>query len=593
MSNKSDPGAQPARSSARPQKAANATRSTLQNTNPASAPLDLPRAGDLALASPAAMLQLQRSVGNRAVRRLLADNRSRGNLAPRYGQPRLAHEPPQVVQPGQAVQRAIQRFTDEDVNKKAYEIWEKKGKPENQTPEAQQHDHLEAKRQLRAYEVWQEKGSPQNQDNQESGKDYLRAAGEVEEAHRLLEVVKAGGQNVEAELQKQAYFLWEQKGRPENQPKEKQEEDHAAARKKILDVMQAGLSNEEFAFVAASLMLSLPTTVVDGDEAKQKALDILQVELFNKGIARRLLDQNTSVVVIPRNKKMTDVVEFSSLAGTKTFDGRQWDEVRGSGGFKVPGKQQIYVAIAEENLTGKAATGPAAGTSWCYAPGYSTSSHEMAHAIDQFGLDPADKKIVDDEYQAKKNSEKTGTVVEWIDGFNYYTNLTDGQRNSLWTSLDATLIAKLTTAKLPVAHHAGARYALYQTIVNKQPMDPAWDGWLAAAHLLSSDKSAVLDTSQQRAMELDANLPTAPKQATICYAASHRLEYFAQTANAYFGTNTGNDPYTLNKWTAAGQADKARRRNGKTEVARLEPKLNQLFQRIFGQGEIKKANPHS
>ena len=51
---------------------------------------------------------------------------------------------------------------------------------------------------------------------------------------------------------------------------------------------------------------------------------------------------------------MTEVAQFSSLAGTKTFDGRAWEPVRGSGGMKVGTK--IFTAIAEENLLGGAAT---------------------------------------------------------------------------------------------------------------------------------------------------------------------------------------------------------------------------------------------
>jgi hypothetical protein len=490
------------------------------------------------------------------------------------------------------VSTTVQRYTDEEVRKKAQEVWERKGKPENQTEQARQADYLEAKRELRAHEVWQEKGSHAGQSEEASRADFLQASSEVEESHRILEVVKAGPKDLQKELDRQAHSIWQAKGSPQNQPQEKMEEDQTAARKKILDLMQRGLSNEEFAFVAASLMLSVPESTVDSEDSKKKALEVLQAELFDKGIARRLVDQNTSVVVVPRSKKMTDLPEFASLAGTKTVDGRTWDSVRGSGGFKVPGKNQIYVAMTEENLTGKDAQAAAAGTSWCYDKGYSTSSHEMAHAIDQFALDAKDRAQVDTLYDGKKNSEKAGTAVEWIDGFNFYANVTDAQRNNLYTSIDAGLAAKLTTAGLAPAYHNGARTALYNTVVSKQPMDAAYGGWLVSAGVLTSDQSAVYDTASppNRALEIDSKLATAPRKGAVCYAASHRLEYFAQTANAYFGTNAGADPYTGSQWTTAGEPNKGLRRNGKSEVARIEPDLSKMFERIFGKGEIKNAN---
>ncbi len=52
--------------------------------------------------------------------------------------------------------------------------------------------------------------------------------------------------------------------------------------------------------------------------------------------------------IIPHDKKLTDLTEFKSLKGTKTFDGRNYDDLRGVGATKI--KDTIRYAIAEEQL---------------------------------------------------------------------------------------------------------------------------------------------------------------------------------------------------------------------------------------------------
>ncbi len=274
-------------------------------------------------------------------------------------------------------------------------------------------------------------------------------------------------------------------------------------RKDMLDKMQTHLTNDEFATAAAYLMLTVPGSVVQQDNTKTRAIEIIQMELASKDVARSLLDQNTKVIVIPRNKKMTDVVEFDKLKGTKTFDGRDWEQVRGAGGFKVPGVNAIYVAISEENTTGASAEGDAAGTSWCYSPGYSTSVHEMSHVVDVYGISAAQRDKVDAAYKARHDLDVAGTAQEWIDGYNF----TD------------TGVAKVE-----------------------------------------------------------------------CYASMHRLEFWAQLATAWFGSNVGKDPFTQAKWATKGSPDKANRRNGKAEVERLEPDVTAIFKVVFANKTIDDLN---
>ena len=49
-------------------------------------------------------------------------------------------------------------------------------------------------------------------------------------------------------------------------------------------------------------------------------------------IQQRMAAAKVALVIIPRDKAMTDLPEFASLAGTRTFDGRPWESMRGAGG---------------------------------------------------------------------------------------------------------------------------------------------------------------------------------------------------------------------------------------------------------------------
>jgi hypothetical protein len=363
----------------------------------------------------------------------------------------------------------------------------------------------------------------------------------------------------------------------------------------MLDVLQAQLDGPGFAEVAATLMLNIPASVVEAGPTRTEALRILQVLFADKGIARRLLDQGTSIVVIPRNKKMTDLVEFSSLAGTRTFDGRPWEDVRGSGGFKVPGVNAIYVAVSEENITGEDAEGPAAGTSWCYDAGYSTTSHETAHVIDIYGLETADRAEVDRLYAAKVTAEAT-TPQEWIDGYNIETGPHKG--NDVYAAWQTRLSGNAEEADL--VYRAYYLFAAPTTFTST-PDHGTWLPKLQTAGMVSSDglKTLMPDGTEVGTIAADPAKTVgfhggSPKTVKQCYAASHRLEYFAQTANAYLGSNGGPDPYVGDAWAKQGQPAKGKRRNGKAEARRIEPDLCAIFDRIFGAGaELPGTNDRS
>jgi hypothetical protein len=367
----------------------------------------------------------------------------------------------------------------------------------------------------------------------------------------------------------------------------------AKSRKDILDLLQKHLTDTEFTQAASLIILSVPGTVVESDKARTVVMSHLEVLFKNKVVARNLLDKNAVIVVVPKNKKMTDLPEFASLAGTQTFDGRNWEDVRGSGGLELNGK--IYVAVTEENTLGTDAEGDVSGTQWCYDSGYSTTTHEIAHVIDIHGLTAPDRKKVDDLYKAKKDKQANNEVVEWIDGFDYDkpgTKKEDAQ--AAFDEWSAVLHAKLTTAGV-------ADEAERNTII-------------AAAKALMVDGGAYADNAQTQKLKtvgvlsntadkinkkdgsLFANINATTQKAVYggkqtTYASSHRLEYFAQSANAFFGTNTGDEPYVSSMWADAGEPANGKRRNGKGEVGRIEPELKTLFEGLFGNKDITDANP--
>ena len=78
-----------------------------------------------------------------------------------------------------------------------------------------------------------------------------------------------------------------------------------------------------------------------GDGVDPKAVAACEVFITqlignNPAAQEALKKANVAIVIIPHDKKMTDLPQFAALAGTNTFDGRLWDNVRGSGGMTAP-----------------------------------------------------------------------------------------------------------------------------------------------------------------------------------------------------------------------------------------------------------------
>ena len=256
-------------------------------------------------------------------------------------------------------------------------------------------------------------------------------------------------------------------------------------------------------------------------KVKAKLKKIIKV-MFNGSFG------NTSdkivIVVIPCEKTMTSLPEFSNMDGQNTngVGGyRSWKYVRGCGGNENSGT--IYVGVTEENLIGGTTTINDPSTPKApnhYEKGYSTTTHEIAHSIHQHRMNDAEKTKISDLYNEKINHLFSEDI--WPDGPCYSSN---------WSNSIKSNYPGCTTVK-DLKNH-------------------------------------------QNHEELEKGM---------CYASQTELEYFAQSVNTFLGTNTGKDPYTGStrhnekKWLADHDKDMynlLKRRFGKrAKIKKANPYSN-------------------
>jgi hypothetical protein len=108
--------------------------------------------------------------------------------------------------------------------------------------------------------------------------------------------------------------------------------------------------------------------------------------------------------IIPRDKKLTDLEEFKHLKGTKTFDGRNYDDLRGVGGVKKD--DTIRYAVAEEQLI--SVPDKPSG----YSLGF-VASHESGHIVEQFGLTEEQQKGLQTAYDNRKKANGPWLSPDW------------------------------------------------------------------------------------------------------------------------------------------------------------------------------------
>ncbi len=128
-------------------------------------------------------------------------------------------------------------------------------------------------------------------------------------------------------------------------------------------------------------------------KAQQEAEAVVKQVANRADIQQAMFKQKVTLVIIPADKKMTDLPEFASLKGKKTFDGRVWDDVRGSGGTRLP-DGRLVVGVCEENL--------AKLPSDSYGGNYSVTMHELAHSLQNYCLPKAEAQSITQAYEARK-----------------------------------------------------------------------------------------------------------------------------------------------------------------------------------------------
>lgn len=112
------------------------------------------------------------------------------------------------------------------------------------------------------------------------------------------------------------------------------------------------------------------------------------------GVVRfRLRSGGVSLVIIPQDKKLTDLPQFRSLRGVRLPDGRVWDDVRGVG-FVSQDDGTVALGVGEENLRDD-------GLRDGYRKGF-LLAHELGHAVHGYGLSEPDSRKIEELYGRRK-----------------------------------------------------------------------------------------------------------------------------------------------------------------------------------------------
>ncbi|MCZ1007822.1 hypothetical protein O1L68_14915 [Streptomyces lydicus] len=166
------------------------------------------------------------------------------------------------------------------------------------------------------------------------------------------------------------------------------------------------LSAEDFAATVARLMVRIPEGVRQPFSVRREAVNRIAPMLGDPEVAGRLLSRGSRIFVVPRDAELTSVGPFLGLRGTLTVDSRAVDSLRGY-------LRRGQVGAAEENLLGETTSVPGAGT---YDDGYSSVTHELAHAIHTRGLSADDRRFIKEVFDANL---ALGWAGKWPDGYWY------------------------------------------------------------------------------------------------------------------------------------------------------------------------------
>ncbi len=128
---------------------------------------------------------------------------------------------------------------------------------------------------------------------------------------------------------------------------------------------------------------------------------------------KQMAKAKVTIVIIPAGVAMTDVEQFKALktiGNGKTFDGRDWSTVRGSGGMPTP-DGNFSIAIAEENLV------QIKGVLSGYPSTYSIGMHEFAHSVEEKGLSAEQRARIVELYNAHNKADPGDKNDTWTDSY--------------------------------------------------------------------------------------------------------------------------------------------------------------------------------
>ena len=168
-------------------------------------------------------------------------------------------------------------------------------------------------------------------------------------------------------------------------------------------------------------------------KARAEACRILSIQYGDKDVAERMM-KTVRVVIIPRDKQMTEIEEFRSLAEQRLGEGKGQDVRRPPVGAHARRRRRRrrLDALCRDHGGEPARRGARRGglrppegsgrqghrrrlglgdTRAATRAGYSTTTHEFAHIIHRQGLDATDKATITAAYTAKR----TATVSEGQD----------------------------------------------------------------------------------------------------------------------------------------------------------------------------------
>ncbi len=147
---------------------------------------------------------------------------------------------------------------------------------------------------------------------------------------------------------------------------------------------------------------TIPIIAVGANPASALVVERLLGEMrVSARLDERLRDANLTLVVVPRGARLTELPQFASLRGRRTFDGRPWEQVRGTGGVLLA-DGRFAVAVPEENVL--------FGWADDAYPALSIAVHEIAHALHDRVLDDADHRRIEAAYRARR--ERGGPFVD-------------------------------------------------------------------------------------------------------------------------------------------------------------------------------------